>query len=288
MSAIARQESHVKESLFQFIEKNIPSADVSAIDDIVLAYVISILEEASQDPCFDVEGFIEMMSAYIPKFATIEPGMVCSWVLELEAELTRRDGSDTMSNHDDSTGSDKISLTLQRMSEMLPSVPTKNNRSSSRSHSTSESSEGADRRSSIIEEEYSEQCRALHEMFPNTCAMEIKHCVSIACGDAERAAATLLHRREQGHALTSLHSTRHTTLCDDSELKNRIIARYSYVDKNSDTKEHKPLAPKFEPKKMVRYRDNKIVSLKGERFTEVPKSGMDEENLKKQKKQHCP
>lgn len=56
MSAIARQESHVKESLFQFIEKNIPSADVSAIDDIVLAYVISILEEASQDPCFDVEG----------------------------------------------------------------------------------------------------------------------------------------------------------------------------------------------------------------------------------------
>lgn len=56
MSSIAQQESLVKESLFQFIIKNIPSADLNVIDDIVLSYVISILEEASQDPCFDVEG----------------------------------------------------------------------------------------------------------------------------------------------------------------------------------------------------------------------------------------
>lgn len=56
MSSIAQQESLVKESLFQFITKNIPSADLRVIDEIVLSYVISILEEASQDPCFDVEG----------------------------------------------------------------------------------------------------------------------------------------------------------------------------------------------------------------------------------------
>lgn len=56
MSAIAQQESLVKESLFQFITKNIPAADLDMIDDIVLSYVISILEEASHDPCFDVEG----------------------------------------------------------------------------------------------------------------------------------------------------------------------------------------------------------------------------------------
>jgi hypothetical protein len=48
-----------------------------------------------------------------------------------------------------------------------------------------------------------------------------------------------------------------------------IFYSYSYVDKNSETKEHKPLGPKIEPKKLVRYRDNKIVSLKGERYTEV-------------------
>uniref|UniRef100_A0A2H1VFN1 SFRICE_012498 n=1 Tax=Spodoptera frugiperda TaxID=7108 RepID=A0A2H1VFN1_SPOFR len=55
MSAIAQQKVLVKEGLFQFITKHIPSADINVIDDIVLTYVISILEEASQDPCFDVE-----------------------------------------------------------------------------------------------------------------------------------------------------------------------------------------------------------------------------------------
>ncbi|XP_059057303.1 CUE domain-containing protein 2 isoform X2 [Achroia grisella] len=287
MSAIAEQESLVKESLFQFITESIPSADLNVIDDIVLSYVISILEEASQDPCFDVEGFIEMMAAYIPEFASIDPGQVCSWVLELEAKLSCRPDSDSMSNHDESAGSDKISITLQTLSEMLPSIAKSN-----RSHSNSESSESTDGGRRLLDgDEHAEQCRALHEMFPNTCAMEIKHCVSIARGDVERAAATLLHRREQGQALSAggLHSAaRQQPVCDDHELKNRIIARYSYVDKNSDTKEHKPLAPKIEPKKMVRYRDNKIVSLKGERYTEVPKSGIDEEHLKKPKKQHCP
>jgi hypothetical protein len=46
-----------------------------------------------------------------------------------------------------------------------------------------------------------------------------------------------------------------------------FISRYSYVDQN-DTREYRPVIPKVEPKKMVRYRDNKIVSLKGERYTE--------------------
>lgn len=69
MSAIAQQETLVKQSLFQFIVRNIPSADLSVIDEIVLSYVISILEEASQDPCFDVEGKIKCnFVKNIPKF----------------------------------------------------------------------------------------------------------------------------------------------------------------------------------------------------------------------------
>lgn len=35
-----------------------------------------------------------------------------------------------------------------------------------------------------------------------------------------------------------------------------------------------------EPKKLVRYRDNKIVSLKGERFTEVKKEDSEEQTHK--------
>lgn len=45
--------------------------------------------------------------------------------------------------------------------------------------------------------------------------------------------------------------------------------RYSYVDQN-EVREHRPVIPKklAEPKKLIRYRDNKIVSLKGERYTD--------------------
>ncbi|XP_045508765.1 CUE domain-containing protein 2 [Colias croceus] len=285
MSAIAQQESFIKASLFHFIEKNVPSANLTVIDEIVLSYVTSILELASQDSCFDVEGFMEFMAGYIPGFENINTEMVYEWLVQVEADISRRDESDSNSNQDDSAGSGKISLNLLNLNGMLP-TSTKNNRS----HSNSESSECAERRPIIDTEEYAEQCRALTEMFPNTCAMEIKHCVSIACGDPERAAATLLHRREQGQSLSAaaIHTVAKQPLCDDHEIKNRIIARYSYVDKDAETKEHKPLAPKIEPKKMVRYRDNKIVSLKGERYTEVPKSGIDEEHLKKPKKQHCP
>ncbi|GFG31194.1 hypothetical protein Cfor_07615, partial [Coptotermes formosanus] len=67
---------------------------------------------------------------------------------------------------------------------------------------------------------------------------------------------------------------RQKAVVDDQELKSRIIARYSYVDKDDDVREHRP-----EPKKLVRYRDNKIVSLKGERFTEVKKE--EEDDMKK-------
>ncbi|XP_041970318.1 CUE domain-containing protein 2 [Aricia agestis] len=277
------KEMMVKDSLFQFIKENIPNANLSVIDEIVLSYVISILDEASTDPYYELEGFIEVMSDYVPEFETIDPAVVCAWFVDLEAKLKELRNNAYVKSKEN--GEKDIKLELQNICEIVARPPPKQ----TRSHSNSESSTEGERR--VVEtDEYAEQCRILHEMFPNTCAMEIKHCVSIAGGDAERAAATLLHRREQGQALSAaaLHSAARPLPCDDYELKNRIIARYSYVDKNSDTKEHKPLAPKFEPKKMVRYRDNKIVSLKGERYTEVPKSGVDEEHLKKPKKQHCP
>lgn len=64
------------------------------------------------------------------------------------------------------------------------------------------------------------------------------------------------------------------------------LSRYSYVDKNAENKEYKPVIPKVEPKKLVRYRDNKIVSLKGERYTDVRRD--EEAELKKPKKPICP
>lgn len=61
------------------------------------------------------------------------------------------------------------------------------------------------------------------------------------------------------------------------------------MDKAAVNKEYKPVVPKVEPKKMVRYLDNKIVSLRGERFTEVRRNGDDDTGeLKKPKKPICP
>lgn len=98
----------VKKSLSQFIKKNIPGANLKHVDDIVLEYVISILEEASQDESFDVEGeirndfsgkfplilifaaFQEMMSAYFSDFANIDQGVICTWIFELESQLSKQ------------------------------------------------------------------------------------------------------------------------------------------------------------------------------------------------------
>lgn len=149
-------------------------------------------------------------------------------------------------------------------------------------------------------------------MFPESSFLEVKHCVTIANGDIDRATQILLDRQEAGQSLTAnftnLHAPKNQVI-DDNELKNRIISRwvwdyllqirrfifnpfipivyrYSYVDKNAENKEYKPVIPKVEPKKLVRYRDNKIVSLKGERYTDVRRD--EEAELKKPKKPICP
>lgn len=131
-----------------------------------------------------------------------------------------------------------------------------------------------------------EETVALQEMFPESSTLEIKHCITIANGDIDQAIQMILDREERGESLTgSLTSNGHSKqVIDDNELKSRIISRYSYVDRSTETKEYKPVVPKIEPKKMVRYRDNKIVSLRGERYTEVRKG--EEVELRKPKKHH--
>lgn len=59
--------------------------------------------------------------------------------------------------------------------------------------------------------------------------LQIQQCVSIACGDVERAAGLVLHRRESGQAraappLPPPPPRPHHTL-NDTELKSRIINR---------------------------------------------------------------
>lgn len=300
MTNIAQQHDVVKNSLFQFINTHIPGADLSIVDDIVLSYVISILEEASQDPGFDAEGFIEMMSAYFNDFSNIEPATVCSWIFQLESQLSEK--------HSKASNNDVQNLSLNSLSlaDILPEEKLRGRQSSiSESEQTangggcqpkrvqhlSETSDAGSTDSSNCDL-FSEECEVLQEMFPESSLIEVKHCILIANGDIDRATQILLHRQEAGQSLkgnpNNLQTNKSLPQIDETELKNRIISRYSYVDKE-DHREYKPVAPKVEPKKLIRYRDNKIVSLKGERYTEVSRRGGDEETeLKKPKKPICP
>lgn len=53
---IAEQETKIKDSLFEFVKIHIPEADLSLIDEIVLSYVVAVLEDVGSEPVFDVEG----------------------------------------------------------------------------------------------------------------------------------------------------------------------------------------------------------------------------------------
>lgn len=296
-STIAEQEAFVKESLFKFVRKHIPSAQLSSIDEIVLSYVVSILEdlgtETSVEEAFDVEGFCEMMAAYFPEFSTIHHAAVCQWMFELEATLSQKKGSD---GGRDLTNKDLSELALLPLANMMSRSHSNSECSSGdvpnkRTHQLSENSDGSSDSSGEYFSNHEDssyvttQVHLLQEMFPGACSIEVRHCLAIAEGDVARAAQLVLHRQEVGQSLSSNATVlqpmaqRQKAVVDDQELKSRIIARYSYVDKDDDVREHRPVGPKSEPKKLVRYRDNKIVSLKGERFTEVKKE--EEDDMKK-------
>jgi len=41
------------------------------VDDIVLGYIVNVLEQLGEDQEFDVDDFVEIMAAYIPGFDTV-------------------------------------------------------------------------------------------------------------------------------------------------------------------------------------------------------------------------
>ena len=68
-----------------------PRCVCRCVDDIVLSYVVGVLEDLGEDEDgFDVEGFTEMLAAYSPEFAEIKPEQVCEWIFGLSTELTKR------------------------------------------------------------------------------------------------------------------------------------------------------------------------------------------------------
>ncbi|KAG8039814.1 hypothetical protein G9C98_000543 [Cotesia typhae] len=247
-----------------------------------------MVEESALEEDLDVEGLCEMVSACLPEFSTIEKEAVTKWLLDIESKLREENKEEEADNIQPHELFSQLSLTA-----LLPPES-----QSIRVHHLSETSDaGSDSSGEYFTEQHEtswHQVTLLQEMFPAASRAEIRHCLAIAGGDPAKAAQIALHRQEAGQSISSnltyltQPSRRSKAAVNDEELKSRIIARYSYVDRDDDSREHRPVTPKREPKKLVRYLDNKIVSVKGERYTEIRRGGEDDDgNEGARKRSHC-
>ncbi|XP_014212118.1 CUE domain-containing protein 2 [Copidosoma floridanum] len=283
---MSEKEELVKRSLFSFVRKQVPAAQLNLIDDIVLGYVVSMVEESAVEDELDVDGLSEMVSACLPEFSTIGKEAVTKWLFDIESQLRE----DNKGRNDNAQSSDPLSCIS--LAALLPEP-----QRATRVHHLSETSDaGSDSSGEYLAEESSwDQVALLQEMFPGASSAEARHCLAVAGGDIAKAAQLALHRQEAGQSIVSnltflTPNGQRKQRVNDEELKARIINRYSYVDRDDDSREHRPVAPKTEPKKLVRYLDNKIVSVKGERFTEVKRGGNDDEDgneMGRKPRGHC-
>jgi len=286
---MCEQDSIVKASLVTFLKDHQADEAISGIDEIVLSYVVSILEDVDTgdafDEAFDVEEFSEMMDAYLPGFAQITSNNVHKWMFSMANKLHTIDGS-------------KSDATLSTMNGVLSSLsftpPSDCLLDSVLRGSKRTLSSSSDKEVSLINvtpdphpQQDSRLCEdtelvvQLSEMFPTACTLELEHCLCLAGRDIEQAAHLVLHRQETGDAIKpqpKAHGSKNASYDDpnDKKLRAIIINKYSYVDADDAGKEHKPHLKKTDPKKLVRYLDSKVVSTKGERFTEIKRQEEEE------------
>lgn len=291
---MAEKELFIKEALSEFLQKLNLDASISAVDDIVLSYVVSILEElGSETPSaetFDVADFMEMMEAYIPGFCEIDSTQVFDWVFQLTSNLN------SIKENNTEKSPENVTFPCAVKSPPQPVPSTGNSRRKRKtSHKLSDSSPSEnglknssprqnymqDNDRSHTEDKEDADMSLLLEMFPAACSLEISHCLYVAGGSVEQASQLILDRQQSGESFTSSTPSQSRPragvkpqpLLDDKQMKASILNKYSYVDTDEDAREHRPLAAQkhTETKKLVRYLDSQVVTTKGEKFTEIKK-----------------
>ncbi|XP_064628450.1 CUE domain-containing protein 2-A-like [Lineus longissimus] len=308
------KEEFIMRSLSAFLKKHSEEASISSIDDIVLSYMVSILEDLgtpdATEESFDVDSFSEMMDAYLPGFCNIKCIDVCEWMFELASQMS--------DNHREKENKPPIET---RLSDILKSPPLAIVNGNDKSHTTrSRKCSGTSTTSSEIcssplvylepdsprsfkfpdghlSDDASvddEQVELLLDMFPTCCRIEVVHCLGEAQGDVEAAVQLLIRNEEAREGLAQsmpkkphkVGKKKSDTSKDDKKMRDSILQKYSYVDLDDDKRTYRPPPQKTGPKKLVRYLEGKVVSTKGERFTEVKKEEEEREPKKKEAKQH--
>jgi len=272
----------VKQSLCQLLQSHVANFTSEDIDEIVLSYVMGILDDLIEDTypeqTWDCDSFMEMLVAYLPQSEGMEEEQMTQWILKLVGEIKADKKEKTASKFDikmiiEETANKQAVKKSRSVSET--SEPENCKKRAARLSSTSENNGSGD------EAELEAGVATLLEMFPACCKVEAIHCLTIMGGDMQRAAQMILNRAEMGEDIKLTQAQLLAQLSrpvkiDETEVKKKIMDSYGFVDTEVDQKYHRPTLKKGDDKKLIRYRDGKIVSTKGERFSQVTKEESEE------------
>lgn len=250
----------IHNDLHEFIQKYIPDADLSTLDDVLLSYITGVLEDLgsqqSVEENFDVEVFGEMLEAYIPGFAEIDSVKVCEMMFSMASKLAIARSSAEEQNNVAKERTEEISLKQTMSAESPPERKTQ---------CLKNQTEGATAKPQVSEWEAQEQ--HLLEMFPKCSLSEARSALSIAKGDMDEAVRLIIEGDVQlSSTPLNLNQGKNFSSLADQKLKESILEKYMLVDREDDKKTHRPVAPKDAPKKLVRYHSNQVVTTKGERY----------------------
>uniref|UniRef100_A0A4W5QLU4 CUE domain containing 2 n=1 Tax=Hucho hucho TaxID=62062 RepID=A0A4W5QLU4_9TELE len=236
----------IHDTLQDFIQTDIPDADLSSLDDVLLSYITGVLEDLEEN--FDVEVFVEMLETYIPGFAESDSVKVCDLMFSLASKLaTARSSGNSVPK-----ARVEVPLTVSATSTGSPVREM---------HCLTTQTEGATAKVPFSEWEAQEPL--LLEMFPKCRLSEARSALSIAKGDMEEAVRLIIEGDIQ-LSPTPLNVNHGKMVSPQAEqkMKESILEKYMLVDREEE-KTHRPVAPKDAPKKLVRYHSNQVVTTKG-------------------------
>lgn len=223
MMPLNESQLKVQKSLLLFLGKECPKADLTIVDHVVMLYVITLLDTVTQDSQFELDSFIEIMSAYVPDFAKINPPVIYGWMLGLEAVL-RTDFIMNPKEHEDPVCRTWRVFATEENAHWRFCSPWSHSGEFGIAHHNMQ----------YKRVEYIVHCQMLREMFPQAESEEIKHCVNVSDGNVKRAAATLLYRDKYGpeSSSASLDCTNPKGAVQ-RDLNKKLFARYHNNENNA-------------------------------------------------------
>ncbi|XP_031569801.1 CUE domain-containing protein 2-B-like [Actinia tenebrosa] len=287
----------VKKEFEIFLSSKLPQQTLDVLDEIVLQYLTSVLEMLDQDDSFNVEEFILMMDAYIPGFCNIPSECVFSWMIGLSDNLriareNVQENFEPKSKVNDESSPSHHKEVKKTKAEASSSNNVNIIRDDSERQTTPYINQEQDEKMKEDNSRFNSTVQILCELFPSAMFLEVRRCLTVANGDADEAARLMLISRDSSESPDDDHhlfadsnpkphqaSAKRLNLCESEqeEIKSKLISRYSFVEVTDDQRVHRPILPKKEEKKLVRYRDNQVVSTKGERFMLEKKRETEEE-----------